>query len=173
MTQYYRSQMEYGRLNMCTVVCHNVAMSFLQTPGRGFSADEMDCIMRRSAVDYLNTEFAADSRMMGVFDIAQPAGVLSKEFGGMLVNDCELSAEDMILMPLAETLQILRESVIPVAFIATFSGHSIVFLAMDCSVRVFDPLPALMEYVTPSYHKNWDGKEQYSGVLFGLAAAAC
>ena len=173
MTRYYRSQREYGD-NICTAVCYNVAMQFLGGC-RQFSAERMDEIMRESAEFHQGTEFAHG--LMGVFDVMRlvplPAGVRSKDFGGMLASTAvgdDDYVEGLVVMSLFDTLQMLRETTLPVAFIATFLGHSIVFLAEeDGGVRLFDPLPASLVDVTDYWRPNAaaEADEPYSGVLFG------
>jgi hypothetical protein len=100
---------------------------------------------------------------------------VSKDFGGTLFSqaDDELAdVEGLIVMSLFDTLQMLRTTTVPAAFIATFKEHSIVFLAQaGGSVMLFDPLPASIVDVT----EHWlspDGQNgvMYSGVLFGHEA---
>jgi hypothetical protein len=98
----YKSQTEYGNLNMCTVACYNVAVNFLHGC-TSFSADKMDEIMRQSADFYLSTDFSKTSSLMGVFDIMAitppPPGILSKDFGGTEMNCRFFARRDAANLP--------------------------------------------------------------------------
>ena len=173
---FYKSQREYGHcnLNMCTAVCYNVAMHFLH--GATFSHEAIDEIMKQSAELY-QSAVPNGADLLGVFDVMKlvklPPGIVSQDFGGTLCcqsDDDELEeVEGLVVMSLIDTLQMLRTTTIPVAFIATFLEHSIVFLAeAGGGVMLFDQLPASLVDVT----RHWPSDAPtegvlYSGVLFG------
>jgi hypothetical protein len=181
MQRFYKSQREYGNLNMCTAVCYNVAMRYLGGLDAAFSHESIDEIMKQSAEFYQGAvlKLQKPKGLLGVFDVMNlvqlPQGIVSKDFGGTLFSqaDDELAdVEGLIVMSLFDTLQMLRTTTVPAAFIATFKEHSIVFLAQaGGSVMLFDPLPASIVDVT----EHWlspDGQNgvMYSGVLFGHVA---
>ena len=182
MEIYYKSQREYGNLNMCTAVCYNLAMRYLVASHDGiFSHESIDDIMKQSAEFYQNAQKPNKTGLLGVFDIVKsvklPPGIVGKDFAGTLLGssgDGELDeVEGLFVMPLADTLQLLRETTVPAAFIATFSEHSIVFLAeAGGRVMLFDPLPAsLVDVSLRDACSAIGGAEvMYSGVLFGHAA---
>jgi hypothetical protein len=166
----YKSQREYGDLNMCTAVCYNVAMHYLVGTEALFAAETIDALMRQSAECYR----ACQEQLLMVADVMRcvprPPGILSKDFGGTLCTAPEdedlAEVEGLVVMSLLDALQMLRETTIPVAFIATFSGHSIVFLASPTGrVLLFDPLPASV--VDASTWQLCAQPTVYSGVLFG------
>jgi hypothetical protein len=181
MQRIYKSQREYGNLNMCTAVCYNVAMRFLGGLNAAFSHEAIDEIMKQSAEFYQGAvlKLQKPKGLLGVFDVMNlvqlPQGIVSKEFGGTLFShrtDDELAdVEGLVVMSLFDTLQMLRTTTVPVAFIATFLEHSIVFLAeAGGSVMLFDPLPASIIDVTEHWSADGSGEVLYSGVLFGHEA---
>jgi hypothetical protein len=170
----YKSQREYGDLNMCTAVCYNVAMHYLVGTEALFSAETIDALMRQSAECYRACQ--GDQQLLMVADVMRcvprPPGILSKDFGGTLCTAPEdedlAEVEGLVVMSLLDTLQMLRETTIPVAFIATFSGHSIVFLASPTGrVLLFDPLPASVVDASTWQLCATARAAVYSGVLFG------
>ena len=183
MEIFYKSQREYGNLNMCTAVCYNLAMRYLSHHTANdeiFSHDSIDEIMKQSAEFYQNVQKPNATGLLGVFDIVKlaklPPGIVGKDFGGTLLGGSDEldDVEGLLVMSLVDTLQLLRETTVPAAFIATFSEHSIVFLAeAGGRVMLFDPLPASLVDVTRRDAVGTDavGAEvMYSGVLFGHAA---
>ena len=180
MEIFYKSQREYGNLNMCTAVCYNLAMRYLSyhhgSNDEIFSHESIDEIMKQSAEFYQNVQKPNAAGLMGVFDIMKmvklPPGIVGKDFGGTLLGGGLDDVEGLVVMSLVDTLQLLRETTVPAAFIATFSEHSIVFLAeAGGRVMLFDPLPASLVEVLPRTFASASGAEvMYSGVLFGHAA---
>jgi hypothetical protein len=190
MEMFYKSQRAYGDLNMCTAVCYNLAMRYLgaQHSHELFSHESIDEIMKQSAEFYRNARPESirhiEGPNLGVFDIMKmvklPPGIVGKDFGGTLrrlaASSGELDdVEGLVVMSLVDALQLLRETIVPAAFIATFLEHSIVFLAeAGGRVLLFDPLPASLVDVS----RRDDARVTlyctaavvYSGVLFGHAA---
>jgi hypothetical protein len=177
----YKSQREYGGLNMCTVVCYNIAMRYLSyhtASDEIFSHESIDEIMKQSAEFYQNVQKPNVTGLLGVFDIVElvelPPGIVGKDFGGTLLGGPGGPGDDvegLVVMSLVDTLQLLREATVPAAFIATFSEHSIVFLAYAGGrVMLFDPLPASLVDVTRRDFAHAAPNGVYSGVLFGHAA---
>ena len=145
MEMFYKSQRAYGDLNMCTAVCYNLAMRYLgaQHSHEFFSHESIDEIMKQSAEFYRNArpESPIEGPNLGVFDIMKmvklPPGIVGKDFGGTLrrlaASSGELDdVEGLVVMSLVDALQLLRETTVPAAFIATFLEHSIVFLVKRC-----------------------------------------
>jgi hypothetical protein len=123
------AEFSQGRIMITNVNCQGTSQII---------SSELDEMMKQSAEFYQGAvlKLQKPKGLLGVFDLMNlvqlPQGIVSKDFGGTLFSqaDDELAdVEGLIVMSLFDTLQMLRTTTVPAAFIATFEEHSIVFLA--------------------------------------------